>query len=105
MGLDFNYTCSIIDKNILGAKDILINNIIDILGDACNFLPKETKKELAITYSHDIYKQLEDIFEETRTCNEDMRKQADWQIDNLEDTINDLQEEIKELERKLENYE
>ena len=41
------------------------------------------------------------VFEATRETNEDMRKQADYQIERLESEIEDLKSEIKELESQL----
>ena len=57
--------------------------------------------ELSKDWGTDLYDKISDGFEATRETNEDMRKQADYQIERLESEIDDLKSEIKELESQL----
>jgi peptidoglycan hydrolase CwlO-like protein len=50
-----------------------------------------------------MYSALESHFEDVRSTNEDMRKQADTQIDDLENQVQELHSEISDLEDKV-NY-
>ena len=101
MGLDFSHTCPKIDKAISEAKDTIIDYLKDYIVDLCPYLPDEKADELAKDWGADLYDKISDGFESTRETNEDMRKQADYQIEKLEAEISDLKSEISELERQL----
>lgn len=74
-GLDFNNTCPIIDESIKKLKEIIrdaIDQQMDTIVDA-------------------VYDNLNSEFEKVRTTNEDMRKQADYQIEELTCIIDNLE--------------
>lgn len=101
MGLDFSHTCPKIDKAIAGAKNTIIDYLKDFITDLCPYMPNEKVNELSEDWGTDLYDRISDAFEATRETNEDMRKQADYQIERLESEIEDLKSEIKELESQL----
>ena len=101
MGLDFPHTCPKIDKAITEAKDTIIDCLKDYITDLCPYLPDDKVLELSENWGSDLYYKISDCFEATRETNEDMRKQADYQIERLESEIEDLKSEIKELESQL----
>lgn len=102
MGLDFSYTCPKIDKEIGNAKDTIIDCISDYISQLCPFMPESEILKLSKDWGEDMYNNIESAFETIRETNEDMRKQADYQIEKLENEVSDLKSEIKELERNLE---
>ena len=101
MGLDFSHTCPKIDKAISEAKDTIIDYLKDYITDLCPYISDEKANELSKDLGTDLYDKISDGFEATRETNEDMRKQADYQIERLESEIEDLKSEIKELESQL----
>jgi predicted transcriptional regulator len=101
MGLDFSYTCPKIDKAISEAKDTIIDYLKSYIIDICPYISDEKANELSMDWGTDLYDKISGGFEATRETNEDMRKQADYQIEKLESEIDDLSSEIKELERQL----
>ena len=101
MGLDFSYTCPKIDKEIGKVKDTIIDCISDYITQLCPLMPESEILKLSKDWGEDIYNNIESAFETIRETNEDMRKQADYQIYKLEGEVSDLKSEIKELERTI----
>lgn len=101
MGLDFSHTCPKIDKAITEAKDIIIDYLKDYITELSPYITDEKASELSKDWGTDLYDKISDGFEATRETNEDMRKQADYQIEKLESEIEYLKSEIKELESQL----
>ena len=101
MGLDFSHTCPEIDKAISRAKDTIVDYLKDYIADLCPYLPSEKTDTLAKDWGADLYSQISDGFESVRKTNEDMRQQADLQIENLESEIADLKSEVEELNDRL----
>ena len=81
MGLNFNYTCPDINSAIT-----TISDEVSSIKDSLNSLEYVANQEL----------------ERIRTLNSDLREQAEWQIEGLEDTISPLKSENKDLRNDLE---
>lgn len=90
--LDYNNTCPTIDRGISDMEDNLdtmVYNLVQELSplfcdtDAGRQFIKDTVKYFT--------QQIEPIFENVRQSNEDMRKAAEYQINELVDEIDDLQ--------------
>ena len=80
MGLDYEYTCSDINRSIEQFKE-------DIKWDLSDMIEKlkegqETEKELISTFVDEIYYHFEENFENVRGTNESMRREANYQIEN-----------------------
>ena len=101
MGLDYGYTCGTIDSNIKDFKQVLEDEIDNLLGDASPLIEGEQKSSIIKDYVTGIYEQCQNIFEDVRKCNEDMRQQADRQIDDLENQKEDLESRVDELETEV----
>ena len=101
MGLDFPHTCPKIDRAISEAKDTIIDYLKDYITDLCPYISDEKANELSKDWGTDLYDKISDRFEAIRETNDDMRRQADYQIDDLECEIDNLKSEIKELESQL----
>jgi len=91
MSLDFPYTCPVIDK----ALEMIKNEIDYYVGEEAN---------------DGLYRDIAEHVEEIRKTNEEMRGQADLQIDKLEEelgevysTLEDKNEECEGLEDELES--
>ena len=95
VGFDYPNTCPKIDKAINSAKSEIYKFLDDLLDEACPLLSRVTRGELADGYTSALYGALEDIFEDTRSTNEDMRKEADSQIEALKDEISNLEHELR----------
>jgi len=102
VNFDYPNTCPQIDKAITRAKHEISSFIDDLLSDACGLLEAETRKALASDYADSLYLNLEDLFEDTRRTNEQMRDSADSQIADLKAEIEDLERKINELESMVE---
>ena len=101
MGLDFPHTCPKIDRAISEAKNTIIGYLKDCITDLCPYISDEKANELAKDWGTDLYDKISDGFEATRETNEDMRREADYQIKELESEIDDLNSEIIDLEIQL----
>jgi hypothetical protein len=95
VGFDYPNTCPKIDKAIASAKAEITSFLDRLLEDACPLLSTRARAELTDGYADRLYGELEDIFENTRSTNEDMRREADSQIETLKSEISDLEHELK----------
>ena len=98
MSLDFGQTCPAIDDAISECKETLKIYLGELIEELCPLLRDETKEEIVNSYKDNIYKELEEAFENTRKTNEQMREAADDQIYDLKDQIEEAQERISEQE-------
>lgn len=101
MGLDFSHTCPKIDKAISSAKDTIQAYLKDYIIELSPYVSEDKADELSTDWAEQIYNEISDCFELVRETNEDMRKQADSQIDNLEGEVSELKSEIDDLSRQL----
>jgi len=91
MPLDYSQTCSNIDQQIKETKKSIRDWIESLIVDLCPKLPDETMSKMAEEEADGLYKEIRGCFESVRLDNENMRKEADRQIEYLEDEICDLQ--------------
>ncbi len=113
MSLDYSWTCSYIDNDISSFKEASFLTckcfVGSVYSDEGIDISEEDLLELSKELSDELYSDAEDIFENTRSHNEDMRKAADLQISSLTSEVEDLEgrchsleEEVKALEKELE---
>jgi len=91
MGLDFSFTCPDIDSGIDDFESSIKSEIAAMFD---TMFPDDKPDDMDAhieDVSTAIYDNLEHYFESVRTTNEDMRKEANVQIDNLEGSIMDLE--------------
>ena len=105
MGLDFNHTCSIINRNIEYAKQSIENNLDGLLDEVCPMLDGPTRRRFLDEQVNVMYETFSEYFENIRSTNEDMRSTADKQIDDLENKVSELEEEVEYLQKKVEEME
>ena len=103
MGLDFNHTCPSIDRSINYLKSDISNELDSMIDECCPLWTGDDRDNFIKGYVESLYSALESYFEDVRSTNEDMRKQADTQIDDLENQVHELQSELSDLEDKV-NY-
>jgi len=104
MSLDYGFTCPDIDRNIDSAKEVLYDFMLEtykelnpVIGDIPDSDLPPSIKERAKKDADYLYESLEEIFENVRSVNEDMRRSADKQISDLNDLISDLEAEVESL--------
>ncbi len=113
MSFDYGYTCYYIDKDIDSFKEASFETckwfVESIYSDEGIDISKEAILAKSKELSGELYSDAEDIFENTRSHNEDMRGAADSQISDLKGGIEDLEErchlleeEVAALEKELE---
>jgi chromosome segregation ATPase len=102
MGLDFSYTCPKIDKEIDRVKSTIEDHLEDYIKQLCPLMSMETVYELRSQWTKEMYDNLESVIETVRETNQDMRSQAEKQINQLNDEVSELKEEISTLQRELE---
>lgn len=104
MGFDHGHTCPDIDRGIKSIKDSFFSTIENLLirinGEE---LCPESIADHCSDLSYCLYQDVEAEFEGVRTSNEDMRKDADYQISNLEDRIENLEWQVQDLEQQVES--
>ncbi len=100
---DFPYTCPKIDKAINDCKYTLESYLSDYIEDLCPHIPNEEVKRISKDWSEQMYEAISDYFEIVRKTNEEMRDEANRQIAYLENRILALEEEIKSLEKQLDD--
>lgn len=95
VGFDFANTCPRIDKEIAAAQGTIRDFIAEVLDEACPLLPRDLRTDIADKHAGTLYGYLEDCFESVRATNEEMRAEADRQINRLQDEIGDLEHELR----------
>ena len=122
---DYKYTCSEIDKQITMLKDSLSDNLMDLISELNPmFADTEKEQDYREAWVDTIYSIAEECFEGVRKTNEDMRKEAEYQIEHVAEErdeyerlyefwqddaeekdkqIEDLKEEIENLKYQIEN--
>ena len=97
MALNYGYTCPDIDREINSFKDAIKSYLSDML-DECNPMMEGEQKELFIkSYANDMYRDFENNFEGVRKVNEDMRIEADRQIERCENDLGGIRVELEEV--------
>ena len=95
MGFDFHWTCPDIDKGIAKIRRDLDAGVDEILEEACPLIEQAQRRKLAGDYAETLYGYIEEHIEAIRSTNEKMRREADRQIDKLEERIADLEAELE----------
>ena len=96
--LDFHNTCPDVDRGVSLMEDTLDSLIYDLVQELS---PKFGDTDAAAGFISDTVKyfsqQLEPIYENVRQSNVDIRRAADYQIDELCDKIDDLEHELSTM--------
>lgn len=105
MSFDYGFTCPDIDSNIDDTKEQVHDFLLDLYRELNplleDILDRDIPESVNLKAKEDtdyLYSILEDIFENVRNINEDMRKEADTQISELKDRVYDLESEVERLE-------
>ena len=98
---DYPNTCPKIDRAINIARSQINSFLDDLLEEACPLIEVTWRKKLASDYADRLYDSLEDVFEETRRTNEDMRREADRQIDDLMNEVSNLEFDLRDLQSRM----
>lgn len=93
---DYANTCPRIDAAIRQAESLISEHMSELLEEASPLLSKETHHKIIDERAQSLYRALEDIFEETRSANVDMRAEAERQIEALTDRISDLEHDLEQ---------
>ena len=101
MAFDYGHTCPDINDGIENTKDNIEAQIVNLIDEISPLFDGQKKDEFVKGYVQDIYSDLEHSFEGVRSSNEDMRKEADYQIDNLSDELEQCKDEISDLQDKI----
>lgn len=101
MSFDYPYTCPKIDKNITEFKDQLYQHIDNLISDHNELFYEQLSKTKQLDkyiqqYVDNLYKDVEQIFDVVRISNSDIRNAAEYQINEKQDIINELQSELDE---------
>lgn len=102
MSFKYPHTCPAIDKEIHAARSAIYSFLKDLLEEACPLLGRAKLNDLSDTYTDSLYDKLESAFETVRKTNEDMRSEAESQIDDLKDALAEANAAVKHLERRIE---
>ena len=98
---DYPNTCPKIDRAITIARNQIERFLDYLLEEACPLIKVTHRKQLASDYADRLYESLEDVFEETRRTNEDMRREADRQIDDLMNEVSNLEFDLRDLQSRM----
>lgn len=105
MALDFKHTCPIIDKKKEEIKDAIYSQISDLIDELVPLFEGNSKFNFVRERTGMIYDIVSDRIEELRDLNSDMRDQADTQIKDLEDSIEENEETISDQVDRIEDLE
>lgn len=97
MGFDYRYTCPTIDSNIKSIRQDLQNALGDLFNEY-GIIPADDTTEIADSFYMSF---IQYAIENIRETNEDIRKEAEKQIDKLETEIIMLKDEINELKSDI----
>ena len=119
----YSWTCPEIDSNISRFRDSISDHLDDLISELSPlFYSTPAKVEYRKDWENIIYNSSEDIFENVRKCNSDMRDEAErvvgelieerdeykrlselWERDSEEkdDIIEDLKQQIQDLKDEL----
>mgnify|MGYP003144887924 CR=1 FL=1 len=103
MPLDFQYTCGDIDGAIQTSRDLIRGTLRECIEDICPKLSEDTVSDLVNEY--DMSDDVTAEFEVLRGLNEDMRSQADSQIEDLESAVSALEYELDDYQEQVSNLE
>lgn len=103
MSFNYPHTCPKIDKSIGCIKDRIDNKIDSIIEQLCPLISVEDKRRLTNDWTFELYESIEDLIEDIRDTNVDMRNSAEDQIVQLENEVDDLKLTLIDLENELSN--
>ncbi len=109
MSFDYSWTCSYIDQDISSFKEASFETckwFLDyIIEDYDIDISEDVFKGKVRAFVDEIYSDAEDIFENTRSHNEEMRKAADHQVGMLKGEVEELAEERDDLQKRVDELE
>lgn len=97
MSFDYSYTCPQIDSQIDKVKKGIFDYLYDIAYDYRPDLDEKGREVWAEAQTDILYRDMEGYFETVRNLNDEMRREANTQIETLEDKVALLEEENREL--------
>ena len=100
MSLNFPYTCPDIDRSLSGIKSDIDSELVDMITECCPLLPEFKLNEFVKPYIESLYERFSESFEAVRSLNDDMRNQAEIQINALKADKEQLLEDIRILEEE-----
>jgi len=100
MSLDFPYTCPDIDRSLSGIKSDIDSELIDMITECCPLLPEFKLNEFVKPYIESLYERFSESFEAVRSLNDDMRSQAELQINAIQADNEQLLEDVRILEEE-----
>ncbi len=103
-GFHFGHTCPRIDLEIASAKKSLGSLMVDLLQEQCPELAEGDRMRVAERWAVRAYAAVEDVFEETRYTNVDMRNAAERQIADMKAEIQGLELQIDQLKYRVDAY-
>lgn len=111
MTFDYRYTCPEINMSIDSLKGEIRAEISEALDDNESPLEGEERQSYIKNFADRIYSYIEDTYEAIRKTNADIRDEAEKQIEKMEqrldtanETIKELEGDIRILESNLEQY-
>jgi len=103
MPLDYSYTCPTIDSAIEDIKDV----IRDVVTCTAEEFGGDYDEAHARNYANELIRHYEatltNAIEEIRRTNEDMRSEADTQIDDIKDELSESDDKVRLLEEEIES--
>lgn len=105
MGLDYEWTCPNIDREIDQFKNTIEGYLEDMIDECCPMLESKQKDNFIKRYVNNIYYEVKYNFEDVRKTNVDMREKADKQIDQLESEIEDMENELEDRDNQITDLE
>jgi len=112
MGVEYGFTCPIIDDSIQEVKKEIKQAIEDLLSDVAPRWDGDSLYDAIDEFADNFMSILEPEFEAVRSCNIGLRESANNTIHNLEQDLYDskiltdnLSEQIQELENTIDQLE
>src|SRR5690606_29284319 len=101
---DYKHTCPQIDKFIDQFQAELSNHLDDLIIQICPILQGTSQlREIREDFETAIYNSAEPCFEGVRETNQEMRKEAEYQIEDLIDEVEEHKKSSEYFERELDD--
>ena len=99
MSFNYPHTCPKIDKNISEFKDMLYQHLDNLISEHNELFYEQLCKTKQLDkyiqqYVDNLYNDVEYIFESVRESNSDIRSAAEYQVNEKQDIIDELQAEL-----------
>lgn len=95
---EYKHTCPDIDASIILAENCINQHITSFIELHLGLISRQKSEDLAKEFTAELCSEINSCFEDVRTCNSNMRDEADRQIASWVEDLDDAEYKVKNLE-------